>query len=403
MHHYTKKILPTIALMLMASFAIPASAAEDLEVAGWIPYWKDSEGIRSVKKNIDALDTIYPFAFTVKADGTLNDLAGLSNRDWKSLRKLAHSEDVEVIPTVMWSSGEAIDMTLRNEVTRKRHIKAIVDMVEKGDYDGVDIDYEAKKTETILYFSLFLAQLKAELGDKVLSCTIEARTPPDSLYPAGKVPAVINYANDYKAINVICDRIVLMTYDQQRADLKANNERKGLPYIPVSDPLWVEKVIKLSLKSFPEEKVMLGAPTYGRQWAVTVAPEWFKSYSSLGALNMPQMLEVADEHNVTPSRNAAGEMSFTYLPASTDSKVARDIKKMSVSKDVSKGMKIAAQALAYANKTGKEVVINIGWYSDAEAINDKIELAEKYGLRGVSIFKFDGEEDEDLWDILSEK
>ncbi len=147
---------------------------------------------------------------------------------------------------------------------------------------------------------------------------------------------------------------------------------------------------------------MLGAPTYGRQWAVTVAPEWFKSYSSLGALNMPQMLEVADEHNVTPSRNAAGEMSFTYLPVSTDTKVARDIKKMTVSKDVSKGMKIAAQALAYANKTGKEVVINIGWYSDAEAINDKIELAEKYGLRGVSIFKFDGEEDEDLWDILSE-
>jgi spore germination protein len=402
MRHTQKKILVALLLLVGTGLSTPTFAAEDIEVAGWIPYWRDSEGIKDAKKHIEEIDTLYPFAFTVKSDGTLNDLAGLSDRDWKSLRKTAASEDVEVIPTVMWSSGEAIDMTLRNDAARKRHVKAIADMVKKGDFDGVDIDYEGKKSETILYFSLFLAQLKAELGDKTLSCTLEARTPPDSLYREGQVPKTINYANDYKTLNVICDRIVIMAYDQQRADLKANDARKGEPYAPVADPLWVEKVVNLALKSFPEEKVFLGIPTYGRHWAVTVAPDWYRDYRSIGALNRPDMLDVADDHDVTPSRNAAGEMSFTYLPDSTNSKVAKEIKRMSVSKKVSKGMKIAAQALAYANKTGKEVTINMGWYSDAEAVLDKIDLAKQYGLRGISLFKIDGEEDPEIWESLED-
>jgi spore germination protein YaaH len=402
MHHISTKFF--IASFLLAAFVVPftpARAAEDLEVAGWIPYWRDSQGIKDAKKHIDEIDTVYPFAYTVKTDGTISDQAGLTDREWKSFMKTARAKDVEVIPTIMWSSGETTHAILSDTKAREKHIDSIISMVKKGGYDGVDIDYEAKKSETILFFSLFLAQLKMALGeDKVLSCTIEARTPPDSLYK--DVPKTINYANDYSAINVFCDRVVIMAYDQQRADIKANEERRGAPYVPVADPLWVEKVVKLALKSFPEEKVVLGIPTYGRHWAVTVAPEWYRDYRSIGALNVPDMLDVADDYNVTPSRNAAGEMSFTYLPKSTDSKIAKAIKKMSVPKGTSKGEKIAAQSLAYANKTGTEVTFNVGWYSDAGAIIDKIEMAKEYGLRGISLFKIDGEEDQDVWDYLED-
>jgi spore germination protein YaaH len=391
---------PLIVLIILLAVASPAHAETDLEVSGWIPYWRDAEGIKDAKKHIDEIDVLYPFAFTVKSDGDLSDLADLDAKDWKSLKKTAKTEDVLVIPTVMSSSGEQIHKILSDTTLRTHHVKEIAHMVEKGDFDGVDIDYESKKAETILYFSLFLAQLKAELGDKVLSCTLEARTPPDSLYR--NPPATVTYSNDYASLNVICDRVVLMAYDQQRADLKANDFRKGEPYVPVADPLWVEKVVKLALESFPEEKVVLGIPTYGRHWAVTVAPEWYRDYKSIGALNMPDMKDVAKENKVTPSRNDAGEMSFTYLPKNTDKKVVRAVKRMSVDNDTTKGMRIAAQALAYANKTGKEVVFNIGWYSDGGAVIDKIELAEKYGLRGISLFKIDGEEDQKIWKYLAE-
>ena len=376
---------------------MPAHAAEkdDLEVAGWIPYWRDSEGIKDAKKHVKDIDTVYPFAFTVTVGGEVRDQAGLDKRDWRSFRRTAAKHDVEVIPTVMWSDGTTIHTILSNPFLRKRHIESIVEMVEDGDFDGVDIDYESKKSETIHFFSQFLEELKDELDDKLLVCTLEARTPPDSLYKV--VPSVINYANDYKEINEHCDRINLMAYDQQRADIKLNAARTGKPYMPVADTDWVEKVVKLALQHFPEEKLMLGIPTYGHHYTVTVSPDWYRDYTRVGALNLPDMLDVADDHNVEPTRNSAGEMGFSYIPKSSDLKLSKRLK---IPKDTPEGEIVAARALAHANKTGETVQFRYASYSDAGAMRQKIDLAEKYGLRGVSLFKIDGEADEKVWRYL---
>ncbi len=384
-------------VFLCVLLAIPGGvrAADDLEVAGWIPYWRDSHGIKDAKKHLDTIDHVFPFAYTVTTKGELRDQAGLDERDWTRFIKDAKKENVSIIPTVMWSDGASIHEVLSDEEKRSDHIQEIVDMVEDGDYDGVDIDYESKKAETINHFSAFLKELKGELGDKMLTCAIEARTPPESLYR--EVPKVISYANDYKEIGKYCDRVALMTYDQQRADLKLNEARTGQPYIPLSDVDWVEKVVALAIKDIPKEKVLLGIPSYGHHYTVTVAPNWYRDYTRIGALNVPSILDIAKEHKVTPGRNKAGEMSFTYLPKS--SKVKFD-KKLKIPKDTPKGMEVAAKALAHANKTGKEVQFNIAWYSDAGAMKDKIDLAKEYDLRGVSLFKIDGEEDQKVWKYL---
>ncbi len=39
-------------------------------------------------------------------------------------------------------------------------------------------------------------------------------------------------------------------------------------------------------------------------------------------------------------------------------------------------------------------------WSDSKAIADKVALAKKLGLRGVSVFKFDGGEDQGIWSVL---
>ncbi len=367
----------------------------DLEVAGWIPYWHDSQGIKDAKKHLNDIDVIFPFAFTVKLDGTLNDNAGLDDKDWRAFLKVARKKNVEIIPTVMWSSGATIHAVLSNSKGRKNHIKAIVEMVDDGKFDGVDIDYEAKLSETIDYYSLFLKELKKELGKKLLTCTVEARTPPESLYK--EVPATISYANDYDEIGKYCDRVEIMAYDQQRADIKLNAEKAGQPYMPVSDVDWVRKVVALAVQDIPKEKILLGIPSYGHHYAVTVAPNWYKNYQKIGALNVPGILEIAKEYKVTPSRNQGGEMSFTYIPKSSDLKLSKSLK---IPKNTSKGNTVAARALAYANKTGKTVTINLAWYSDAEAMKQKIELAKEFDLRGIALFKFDGEEDQNVWKYL---
>lgn len=233
---------------------IPVHAA-DLKVAGWIPWWQDTDGVKSATKQIKKLDTIHPFAFEVTMNGVLVDKAGLKDRNWRNLFKLAGRNDVDVIPSILWNDGTAILAVLSDKDKRQNHIENIIDMVKDGNYDGIDIDYESKLAETKDYFSTFLRELKDELDGKSLTCTVEARTPPDSLYRT--VPTTIEYANDYKEIAKYCDVVELMTYDQQRADLKLNDTRKGEPYIPVSDPAWVEKVIQLALKDIPADKIML--------------------------------------------------------------------------------------------------------------------------------------------------
>ena len=192
--------------------------AYDGKVAGWIPYWAAEDGIDSAIKNIDSLDTIYLFVIEVEADGRLVNKVDFDDEHWEDLFEVADDENVELIPTIAWFDGEQIDFVLSNKTLRNRHIKLIEDLVDDYDFAGVDIDYEGKKSETINNFSLFLEDLKDELGRrKELVCTLEARTPAESLYR--DVPKNIKYANDYDEINNHCDRVQLMAYDQQRADI----------------------------------------------------------------------------------------------------------------------------------------------------------------------------------------
>ncbi len=374
---------------------IGVSAASNLEVAGWVPWWQDTMGIKSATKHINKLDTIHPFVYEVNLDGSLVDKGDLSDRKWRNLFRLADRNKVEIIPSILWNDGSHIHNILSNESLRADHIEAIVEMVDDGDFDGVDIDYESKLAETKDYFSLFLRELKDELDNKKLTCTVEARMPPESRYRT--VPAVIEYANDYEAIGEYCDTVEIMAYDQQRADLLMNDAKKGEPYIPVADNDWVEKVLVLALKDISAEKIMLGVPTYGRKWTLTVAPDWYKEYKGNGAINIPDAKEWAKENDVTISENTAGEKSYTFFNPNLPFKIL-DV--LPVPDGTRPGFEAAAKALLFANLTKMEVPVEIVWYSDADAIADKVKLAEQYNLKGIAIFKVDGEEDQKIWKLF---
>lgn len=385
-----------LSLVFLLGIPVSAGAASDLEVSGWIPYWSGNDGIRDAEKRLSVLDEIHPFSFSVKSDGTLLDLLGLDKSAWKRLIRKAEGKDVLVTPTVMTSDGAMLHALLSDPVRRAAHVQVIAQMVEDGEYDGVNIDYEGKRAETKDYFSLFLKELKVALGTKRLSCAIEARTPPDSLYRT--LPPVIEYANDYAEIGAHCDRVQIMAYDQQRADIKLNDARRGAPYMPVSDTEWVRKVVALAVQSIPKEKLMLGVATYGYEYEVTVSPDWYQNYTRVRALNPGDAKSLARKKKASATRNAAGEMSFTYATTFTD----KSVKKYKVPHDTAKGNMIAAQALAYANKTGKTTYFNIVSWSDAGSIAQKVDIAKEFGLRGVAIFKLDSEEDQKLWNIFKD-
>ena len=383
------------------------------EYSGWIPYWRAATGTADVFPHLAQLAQVHPFGYTVKLDGTLSDQSKLEDgTTWTSFIAQVHAKKTLIVPSVMWSSGATIDAILGDPIARMKHEDAIVDMVTRNNFDGVDIDYEGKVVSTRDSYSLFLKELKGKLGTKMLSCTIEARTPPTSLYK--NIPSDLEYVNDYKEINKYCDRVKLMTYDQQSADIVLNKAGDRL-YSPVSDPLWVQKVVTLTLKDISKSKLVIGVPTYGYIYKVTPWDDGTGYHYDLEeAFNPRYATELATQLDIKPVRNRAGELSFTYVPdelsasstpvvsstGTTTVQMTQDQLASYAPKNTPSGLRAALGAKKLAETTGAQQSFYMLWWSDSKSIADKITLAKKMGIRGVAVFKFDGGEDQGIWSVL---
>lgn len=382
------------------------SNATPFEVSGWIPYWRTEAGTADVIPHLNQLAEVNPFGYTVKNDGTVFNVLKIEGASWQKLIASAKAKKVRIIPTVMWSDTATIDTILRDSKSRAKHIASITDMVKKNNFDGVDIDYEGKKAETREYFSLFLKELSVELkkdkkNPKMLNCTIEARMPLSARY-SGAIPSGIEYANDLPIINKYCDRIRIMTYDQQTADVQLNKTNKGKLYVPVADTAWVQKVIEYMAEDIDKKKMSIGVATYGYVYQVMPSTDGTSySYDKLEAFNPRYAIDTAKEYGITPTRNTAGEMSFSYVPRETSSKLpSQSILAGLAPKGTASANLAAAGALARAKSTQKQSPFYLLTWSDAGAIKEKVILAKKLGVRGVAVFKFDGGEDPAMWSVL---
>ncbi len=374
-----------------------------LEVSGWIPYWRKATGTIDALEHLDSFTEINPFGYTIKNDGALNDTAKMDEEPWLTLRVEAKKKKIRFIPTVMSSNSEMLHRILSNQKTRIALEDEIANLVKEKGFDGIDIDFEGKKAETKPYFATFLKGLYLRMGNKWVMCTIEARTPLDSRYD--NIPKDIRYANDFVAINKYCDRVRFMTYDQGTIDIVLNRARTA-PYIPVADPAWVEKSIRLAMKDISKKKISIGIATYGYEYKVTKLSEYGYRYDLQWAFNPRYATDLAKSLNITPTRNSSGEIGFMYLPERVQAGKPTTASNLSLSggdgsiahADVNS---IPTSTIAQNQSDGliKEPV-NIVWWSDAEAIKTKIDLAKKLGVRGISIFKIDGGEDPLMWNYL---
>jgi spore germination protein YaaH len=197
------------------------------------------------------------------------------------------------------------------------------------------------------------------------------------------------YANDFVEINKYCDRVKLMTYDQQTVDQKLANaaNAKGIVYAPLADPAWIQKVIELASQTISKKKLVLGIPTYGYEWSVTAYADGY-TYDLLWSFNPGYATPIAKSLGITPMRTSTGEIGFSYVPTTT--KATFNV-----------GTDAAASALQAAKADNSNHTFRFMTWEDNIAIAQKVALAKQLGLRGVAFFKFDGGADPGLWSVIS--
>jgi spore germination protein YaaH len=349
--------------------------AQTIQFSGWIPFWRKTAGVADVVEHIDSLSVVSPFAYHVDKNGMILDSAKMKQAPWSVLIVEANKKNKPVIPTILWGDKAIMEEVLNDPKKRIRHLNEISQKILSDDrFSGVDIDYEGKSAETREGFSRFLKILKARTvkRNKQLICTIEARTPIEDKVTVvdEKLLESIEYSNDFTVIGQTCDVVRIMTYDQGAIDIQLNSVKKGTNYYaPVADPAWVTKVIETAILDIPAKKIELGVATYGYLYELTPNLYGGFSYKRIKALNYPAAIKLVSEHNTTLSRNSAGELSASY------------------------------DAETKTGDTGPQKKMLI-WISDSLAIKDKINLAKQYKLRGIVVFKFDGENDGALWGVL---
>ncbi|MEI6352588.1 MAG: glycosyl hydrolase family 18 protein [Candidatus Nomurabacteria bacterium] len=353
-------------------------------------------GSTSSKMNLDKLDIISPFTFNVDSTGAFLDKGNLNNDTFNNLIKIAQAKKIKIYPTVLWTDANQMDKVLSDKDLQQAILTDIEFNLNKYNFDGIDIDFEGKKASTKNNFSslLKLVSINLHKKSKGLICTIEARTPLVDTYSklTNQTRNNVEYANDYSVIGKYCDQVRIMSYDQIGDDTYLNNINKNIYYRPVSDTAWVEKVIKNTIKyGIPANKLVLGVATYGYKYEVATnttatttnnnKPDKYGSvllnnqsnysYGRIGSMNYSFANDLARSLNIVPTRNSGGELEFSY----------------SSTTDIS-------------NTTPGVLKTYYVEYSDSKAIEQKIALAKKYKLAGISIFKIDGNNDHNIWNII---
>lgn len=290
-----------------------------------------------LRRTLPYLTYLSIFSYGIRPDGTLVPPAG------DDTELIALSREYGVVPLFMLTSvtergtfsSEMAAQILSDPAVREVLVQNIVNTVREKGYGGVDVDFEYVPAQYADEYAAFVAQINAALGEDYP--VFVALAPK---YRADQ-PGLLYEGHNYRALGEAADYALLMTYEW------GYTYGPALPVSPINE---VRRVIDYAVTEIPREKLFIGIPNYGYDWALP----YVRGESRAESLGNVEAVERALE------RNAAIEYDET------------------------------AQAPFYhyfdRPETYADAVEHIVWFQNARSAEAMLRLVAEYGLTGAGIW-----------------
>lgn len=323
----------------------PRSRVPSKEVFGYHPYWM---GTAWTNYNFNLISTLAYFSAEITPTGGISNLHG-----WPvaSLINEAHAHGTKVVLCATLFSSTSITTLLSSAENRQNLIDNLLAQVQAGNADGVNIDFESFPSSQRSNMVTFITDLTEAFHSAIPGSQVTLAMPP------------IDWSNawDYNALASISDGLFIMGYNYYYSGSSTTG-----PNSPLSGPgytLTWSVLDYLNKTNFQADKLILGVPYYGFEWA--------SSSSAAGA-------------------NTSGTGSAKFY--SEIEGLAQSYGKLWHS---------SSQTPWYNyNNNGW----NQGWYDDSLSLSLKYDFALFNNLKGVGIWALGYDDGRpELWDLLYNK
>jgi spore germination protein YaaH len=321
----------------------------DIPIDAWAPYFALPDAQQSLSTNGRMLRQVSPFWYSAQDATTISVSGDLTPQTTSDFVATVRSAGAKVVPSIidgMPAGGMAA--LLADPAQRATHVAAIADLAAANNYDGIDIDYEkfafddnkATWSTTRPLWIDFITELGARLhaDGRTLSVSVPR------IKDGGRTVDSGYWVYDYAAMAPHVDQIRIMAYDYSTA--------KAGPIAPLS---FVKEAISAAKKAVGDDsKLVLGVALYGYNWPIATVGTCSANQEGKTSVSQRNIDELLAKRTATPVHDpVTGESSFTYqLPAADGS----------------------------CTQT-REV-----HYVDAQGARDRIDLARRERLGGVSLW-----------------
>jgi len=278
--------LGLVALTLVTSLSPPSR--HTLVVAS-MPFWNMSHDTGVVLANTKAVDEVSPWIYGLNASGDVVPMyPGAQGPQISADLKRLEDAHLRMVPSIAnvtdgkWAY-QPVARILHDPALARQHVDAIVALVQREKYAGIDIDYEELHAGDQRVYTQFLDELARALHahGKILSVAVFPQT-------GTPAPGNPNSFQDYAALGKAADQVRIMGYNFHWA--------KSPPgaTAPIS---WVRSVLRYAKSQMPASKVVLGVPLFGYDWPDGTGPA--QTVSWLQALRLSRQYGATARYDKT--------------------------------------------------------------------------------------------------------